>query len=58
MAEFREQHIKAAKDTKVAHAMAKKQGSVGEDHDEAVAIVFFAAAGEAGPVAAGSAAAC
>ena len=39
MAQRREQllQIKAAKDTKVAHAMAKKQGSVGED-EEAVAI--------------------
>ena len=54
LAEFRAQHIKAAKDTKAAHAMAKKQGSVGE-HGEAVAIASLACAGEAGGVAAGSA---
>jgi hypothetical protein len=29
LAEFREQHIKTANGTKVAHAMAKQQGSVG-----------------------------
>jgi hypothetical protein len=29
LAEFREQQIKAAKDTKAAHAMAKKEGSIG-----------------------------
>ncbi len=31
MVEFREQQTKAAKDTKAAIAMAKQQGSVGED---------------------------
>ena len=51
LAEFREQQIKAAKDTKVAHAMAKKQGSVEEDE----AAVSIAVAGEAGEVVAGSA---
>ena len=62
LAEFKEQHIKAAKGTKVANAMAKKQGSVGQD-EEAVAIAWgagevvagTAVAGEAGEVAAGSA---
>ena len=54
MAEFSKQHIKAAKGTKVANAMAKKQGSVGED-DEAVATASLAVAGEAGEVVAGSA---
>ena len=54
LAEFREQQIKAAKDTKAVNSMAKTQGSVGED-EEAVAIVGLAVAGEAGEVAAGSA---
>jgi len=54
LAEFRAQQIKAAKGTKVANAMAKKQGSVGED-EEAVAMVSFAVAGEVGEVGAGSA---
>ena len=53
VAEFREQHIKAAKDTKVANAMAEKQGSVGED-EYAVAIAVLAVASQAGAVAAGS----
>ena len=51
---FREQHVKAAKHIKVANAIAKKQGSVGEDA-EAVAIAPLAVAGEAGEVVAGSA---
>ena len=54
LAEFSEQQIKAAKNTKAANSMAKKQGSVGED-EEAVAIAGLAAAEEAGEVAAGSA---
>ena len=54
LADFREQHIKAAQITKAAHAMAKKQGSVGED-EEAVAIASLAVAGEAGEIVAGSA---
>ena len=43
LAELREQQIKAAKGTKAANAMAKKQGLVGEDK-EAVAIASLAAA--------------
>ena len=31
LADFREQQIKATKDTKAANSKAKKQGSVGED---------------------------
>ena len=54
LAEFREQHIKAAKGTKVAHAIVKKQSSVGEDY-EAVPIVPIAVAGVAVDVAASSA---
>ena len=54
LAEFREQQIKAAKDTKAARAMANKQGSTGED-DEAIAIASLAVSGDAGEVAAGSA---
>ena len=54
MAEFREQHIKAAKDTNAANTMAKKQGSVGED-EEAIATASLAIAMEEGEVAAGSA---
>ena len=56
LAEFWEEQIKAAKDTKAVKSMAKKQASVGED-EEAVAIAGLAVAGEAGEVAAGSAAA-
>ena len=52
LAAIREQHIKGASDTKVLNAMAKKQGSVGEDK-EAVAVASLAAE-EAGEVAAGS----
>ena len=57
LAEFREQHIKAAKDTKVVNSIAKQQGSVGEDDttEEAVAIVGLAFAEETAGVAAGSA---
>ena len=54
LAEFREQHIKAARGTKVANAMAKKHGSVGEDK-EAVATASLAGAEEAGEFAAGAA---
>ena len=54
LAEFKEQQIKAAKDTKAAHAKAKQQGSTGED-DGAIAIASLAVAGEAREVAAGSA---
>ena len=53
LAEFREPYIKAATGTKVANAMAKKQGSSGED--EAVATASIAAARGAGEVVAGSA---
>ena len=57
LAEVREQHMKAAKDTKAANSMAKKQGSVGEDdaNEEAVAIAGLAVAEATGAVAAGSA---
>ena len=50
---FSEQHVKAAKGTKAAKAMAKKQGSVGEDEQAVAAGSAFA--GEAGAVVAGSA---
>ena len=42
LAEFSKQHIKVANDIKAANAMAKKQGSTGED--EAVAIASLAVA--------------
>ena len=54
LAECREQHIKAAKGTKAANAMAKQQCSVGED-EEAIAIASLAVAREARAIAAGSA---
>ena len=54
LAEYREQQIKAAKETKAENAMTKKQGSVGKD-EGAVPIAPLAVAGEAGEVAAGSA---
>ena len=56
VAQRREQllQIKAAKDTKAAHAMANESGSVGEE-EEAVAIAPLAVARGAREVAAGSA---
>ncbi|MFM7983610.1 MAG: hypothetical protein ACKPKO_30220, partial [Candidatus Fonsibacter sp.] len=56
LAEFREQHIAAADDLKVAVASSKKQGSVGDDGDAIISeIVARAGAGEPGDVVADSA---